>query len=245
MRPLGAGARIAPGYVVSAHLRRGHDLDVYEVWSEERGCSCVVKTPRPDRLASDDVVARLRREGRALLGLAHPNLVRAYEMVAAPRPALVLETLAGETLSHLVARRRLAAADVAELGLQLCSAVGYLHRQGLLHLDLKPSNVVCERGLARLLDLSVARRPGRCPAGWGTRGYLAPEQARGGHVDERADVWGLGAVLAVAAAGEPVARRPARRLPRPLARAIEAALDPDPSGRPTVAGLRSSLLAAV
>ncbi|MEZ5100702.1 MAG: serine/threonine-protein kinase [Thermoleophilia bacterium] len=245
MRPLGAGARIAPGYVVAAHLRRGHDLDVYEVWSEERDCPCVAKTPRPDRLASRPVRARLRAEGRALLSLAHPNLVRAYELVERPRPTLVLETLEGETLAHLAGRRRLAAADVAELGLQLCSAVAYLHRHGLLHLDLKPSNVVCDRGLARLLDLSVARAPGRCPAGWGTPGYLAPEQARGGRVDERTDVWGLGAVLASAATGEPPVRQPSRRLPRTLAQAIAAALDPDPRGRPALAQLRSSLLAAV
>ncbi|CAM5718325.1 serine/threonine-protein kinase [Streptomyces hirsutus] len=63
-------------------------------------------------------------------------------------PLVVLETLTGETLSHLLHRLRrwLSAADVALLGVQLCSAIHYLHGQGLLHLDLKPSNVVVDCG---------------------------------------------------------------------------------------------------
>ena len=94
---------------------------------------------------------RLVREGELLLELAHPHIVRAYELRRrAPHPVLVLETLGGETLEHMIqsAPRRLAIADVAHLGLQLCSAIGYLHGHGYLHLDLKPSNVI------------VAERPG-------------------------------------------------------------------------------------
>jgi serine/threonine protein kinase len=129
---------------VIGHLARGSSLDLYDCWSEERDCRCAVKVPRPDAPAQDDADRRLLREGRLLLRLSHPHIVRAYELVERPAAALVLETLGGATLAWELAarRRRLAAADVAFLGLQLCSAIGYLHRRGVLHLDLTPSNVI-------------------------------------------------------------------------------------------------------
>lgn len=137
--------------------------------------------------------------------------MRAYEVTRAlddGRPVVVLETLGGETLSHLVHRladedRRLPLGDVAILGLQLASALSYLHHQGWLHLDLKPANIVNDGGRARLIDLSIARRPGRGRRGSGTREYMSPEQARGGRLTCATDVWGLGAVLFDALAAEP------------------------------------------
>ena len=116
----------------------------------------------------------------------------------------MLETLTGETLSHLIhrLRRRPAADDLALLGLHLCSAMHYLHGQGLLHLDVKPSNIVVDCRRAKVLDLSIARAPGPAPAGIGTFCYLAPEQARGGTLSPAADVWGIGITMYEAATGD-------------------------------------------
>ncbi len=163
----------------------------------------MLKAVRPDRRGEERLHGRLLREGRWLRDFTHPHLVRAYETVESPEPFVVLETLTGETLSHLLdrLRRRPSAADVALLGVQLCSAVHYLHGRGLLHLDLKPSNVVVDCGHAKVLDLSVARPPGPAPAGLGTFCYLAPEQARGGPLTAAADVWGIGITLFEAACG--------------------------------------------
>jgi serine/threonine protein kinase len=229
---------------------------VLDVYSEERGTRCVVKVLQRngDRRGARALVS----EGRLLLSLTHPHIVRAYALVRRPRPALVLETLPGETLAHLLerrARRRLAARDVARLGVQLASAIRYLHRAGYVHLDLKPSNVICHAGLVKLLDLGIARRPGRIGAGIGSRPYLAPEQARGERVDGAADVFALGAVLYEAAVGRrpfsanrraddrapPVAR--GRRLPARLAHLIDACLDPDPRRRPPTAEVHATLAA--
>jgi serine/threonine protein kinase len=197
------GARLAGGYVVIEHLSRTRRYDTYEVWSDERACSCVAKLARPDRREEEHVRSALVEEGERLLALAHPHLVRGYEV--APGPVVVMETLGGETLAHLLHRQPegLEPEDVAWLGLQLASALHYLHGRGLLHLDVKPGNVVAEGGQARLIDLSLARAPGVHPAGLGTWCHCAPEQARGGEVGTAADVWGLGTVLFEAAAGEP------------------------------------------
>jgi serine/threonine protein kinase len=249
---LPAGHEMVPGHRVLRHLRRGGDVDVYEVWSDLRACRCVAKVLRPDRATERQPRRRLLRVGRLLRRLAHLHLARAYAVFAEP-PSVILEVLTGHTLEYrLQTSGRLPLAEVGCLGAQLCSVLHYLHQQPLLHLDLKPSNIVCERGLARLLDLNIARPPGRAPRGVGTRPYMAPEQARGGLVSPATDVWGLGAVLYEAISGQkpfvltgdgprypqlverarPLARR--RRIPSRLASAIDAALDPEPGGRPAL-----------
>lgn len=212
--PLSPGRELAPGYAVLEHLHRSAKFDVYDVWSETRFCRCIAKTPIP--VDPEDVTEQelrdferssrsLVREFRLLERLTHPHIVRAYELLRGESPVLVMETLTGQTLSHLMdtAPRRLPLADLTHLGLQLCSAVAYLHTKGVLHLDLKPSNVVSERGTAKLLDLSIARPPGPCRPGLGTLHYLSPEQARGGEVTAATDVWGVGATLFEAATDEP------------------------------------------
>src|SRR5690242_5153694 len=99
---LDARAGPVPGYHVVEHLRRGSLMDVYDCWSVERRCRCVVKVLRPDRSQDQHASRRLVREGRLLQRLVHPHLVRAYEIVRQPRPALVLETLTGATLGYLL-----------------------------------------------------------------------------------------------------------------------------------------------
>jgi serine/threonine protein kinase len=261
VRQRGAGELLAPGYVVVDLLHHGGDLDVYDVWSEERDCRCVAKVVRPDRLGDRAARGRLIREGQILIRLTHPHIVRAYELVPRPIPMLVIETLPGETVSHMIAgrRRRLPLTDIICLGLHLCSAIHYLHRQGFLHLDLKPSNIVADRGVAKVLDLSIARRPGRGPKGMGTRQYMAPEQARGDLLSAATDVWGIGAVLFEASTGQqpftayPEGRRydqlerkaasvsTYRRVPSAFTRALEGCLAPEPARRPTIDQLSSAL----
>jgi serine/threonine protein kinase len=203
--PLAPGNEVAPGYEVIEHLRRGRNLDVYDVWSEERACRCVIKALRPDRLGREGPASRLLDEGRLLRDLSHPHIVRGYEVIETPVPMFVMETLTGETLGHMIDVRdaQLSAAELAHLGLHLASALRYLHAHGWLHLDLKPSNVISECGRAKLIDLSVARPPGPAHAGIGTLYYMAPEQARGDELGPAADVWGIGAVLFEAATGKP------------------------------------------
>jgi len=152
-----------PGYRTIEHLSRTRRLDTYEVWSEERACSCVAKTLRPDRRDDERARAALEHEGRLLMEFTHPHVVRGYELIRDPELVVVMETLDGETLAHLIDRHPggLEAGEVAWLGIHLASALHYLHGRGLLHLDVKAANVVAAGGRAKLIDLSIARPPGR------------------------------------------------------------------------------------
>jgi serine/threonine protein kinase len=201
--PLAPGVEIAPGYRLIEHLSRGRTLDVHDAWSEARGTRCIVKALRPDRDGDAAAARRLLAEGRLIRRLTHPHIVRGYETLTEPRPLVVMETLTGQTLAHLIdeSPRRLPVAEIAHLGLHLGSAIRYLHGEGWLHLDLKPSNVIAEAGRAKLIDMSVARRPGRSAGGVGTWCYMAPEQITGGRLGPAADVWGLGTVLYEATTG--------------------------------------------
>ena len=257
MRPLGPGHEVTPGTVVLEHLHRSNVLDVYDAFNEPRACRVIVKTVRPDELRGEIARARLVREGALLRRLTHPHIVRGYEVHERPRPAIVMETLSGQTLEHLIetTRRPLGAAELANLGAHVASALHHLHAEGILHLDLKPSNLVAEAGRAKVIDLSHALPPGEHAPGNGTWCFMAPEQVRGGPVDRAADVWGVGIVLACAALGTnpladradaldvddpqlhgrlPLVGRTRPRLPRALAELIDACLEPLPDARPAL-----------
>jgi eukaryotic-like serine/threonine-protein kinase len=193
--PVAPGEPLLPGYRVVQLMAHGRRLDTYDALDEDRDCSVVVKILREDRLDDRRVVEATLQEGRLVTTLAHPHLVRGFAVVEVPRPAIVLETLTGATLDALVEDHPVAVADVAQLGLQLVSVLGYLHRRDWLHLDVKPANVVVQHGRAVLIDLSLAGRPGTGRPGAGTPGYLAPEQATGRGLSPATDVFGLGATL--------------------------------------------------
>jgi serine/threonine protein kinase len=220
-------------YELIERLSRGHAYDVYDAWSHERGCRVVIRMPRDSRR---DHRRDLLREGRLLQRLTHPHIVRAYETHVRP-PMVVLETLGGATLAALLEHGPLDRDDLVEMGLQLCSAVRYLHRNGVLHLDLKPDNLIADGGRLKVIDLSIAQPPGPIEAGTGTRRWMAPEQMRGGAVGPAADVWGIGRVLASAGGGElvtdclrqdPVERPSVDDVIRCLRAAVSSSCPPDP-----------------
>jgi serine/threonine protein kinase len=180
-------------YRLLEQLSSGHACDTYDAWSHERGCRVIIR-------AGD-----VRREGRILKRLTHPNIVRAYEI---HRHWIVLETLSGATLSALPPLSR---EDAVEMGTQLCSAIRYLHGKGWLHLDLKPDNLIADGGRLKLIDFSIAQKPGHIAPQTGTRRWMAPEQERGGFVSTATDVWGIAAVLRAVGLNCEVSEDPADR----------------------------------
>ena len=258
-----AGTEILPGYEVVTLLSSGHRLETYDVYSRDRHCRCIVKTVRAGRTEDEGCRTALIREGMLLRDLTHPHLVRAYEVVEAPRTAVVLETLTGATLAAVIEESgALSAADAILLGLHLTSVLSYLHHHRWLHLDVKPSNVVVQAGRAILIDLSLVARPGDGRPHAGTWGYMAPEQSTGRGLTPATDVFGLGVTLAEALTGRlpygeegrwrnPNGRAPGRvfrrhldRFPEALAGLVRACVDTDPTRRPALDDVRAVLSAA-
>jgi serine/threonine protein kinase len=255
------GEEIADGRFALDHLGGGEVCETWLAWDRSLFAVVVVKIVRPDRLA--DAEAQLGAEAAALDALDHPVIVRSFDAVLdGPRPHIVLEHLEGPTLRSLVVRSGPQPLEaLLPLGLQLCSALHYMHGRGWVHLDVKGRNVVMGP-VARLLDLSLARTiadAAQLDEVVGTPAYMPPEQCepdRGG-VGAPADIWGLGVTLYEALSGRrpfpegrdeddpsvpleerypQVALPPAPLgpdVPEPLRDLIVACLAPAPGDRPT------------
>ncbi|MBI2897996.1 MAG: protein kinase [Deltaproteobacteria bacterium] len=161
--------------------------------------------------APASVVRRFQREAR--IRIDHPNVVEVVDTGtdADGTPYLALELLEGSDLDTLIHEGGgLSPAQIVEVGQQVCTGLGTLHRLGIVHRDLKPHNLFrCTDGTIKILDFGIAlleTKETRLTAGGivGTPSYLAPEQARGRpDIDPRADLWALGAVLYEAVSGRP------------------------------------------
>jgi eukaryotic-like serine/threonine-protein kinase len=256
------GDEIAPGRTVLRRLGGGRRYDVYLVWDDHRLAVLVAKVLRPDQVSEPGALRDLRAEAGMLNRLTHPVLVRGFDAVAdGPFPHLLLEHLEGPTLRDLILRDGAIAVEQAlPLGLHVAAALHYLAGEGMVHLDVKPENIVMGAP-PRLIDLSVARSieaAARLRCTIGTDGYMAPEQCDPdrGPIGPAADVFGLAATLYHAVGGRrPFARRGAERFPQlsrdvdPLPRGVpvelssllHAALSRDPLARPTAAEFAAGL----
>jgi serine/threonine protein kinase len=150
---------------------------------------------------------RFAREAAVLATLSHPGIVRYIHSGATGDgdPYLVMEWLSGETLSARLQRTQLTLAECLTLGRRVASALGAIHRRGVVHRDIKPSNLFLRGGAiddVALIDFGMARRPVADPkltvtgTMLGTPGYIAPEQVYNvPTLDGRADIFSLGCVL--------------------------------------------------
>jgi eukaryotic-like serine/threonine-protein kinase len=174
----------------------------------------LVSSAREDEAAA----ARLVREARVASALSHPNIAVIYEIGEVQREGsrqgfIAMEYVPGKTLAAIAAERRLDLLEIVEVGRQVADALREAHGRGIVHRDVKPGNVmVTDRGLVKVLDFGLAmyapsmgeetmtwsgphRLLQETGAMMGTLAYMSPEQARGGAVDERTDVFSLGVLL--------------------------------------------------
>jgi hypothetical protein len=150
---------------------------------------------------------RFAREAVVLATLSHPGIVRYFDsgITAEGEPYLVMEWLSGETLSSRLQRTQLTLSEALALGRRVASALSAIHRRGVVHCDIKPSNLFLRDGAidkVTLIDFGMARRPLADPKVTvtgrmlGTPGYIAPEQVdHFSTLDGRADIFSLGCVL--------------------------------------------------
>ena len=237
-----AGDELVPGRVVHTLLGGGSAYEAYLVFDQRLHYAAVAKVLRPSRVADADAQGGLAREAAILERLRHPVVVRSFGAVLdGPRPHVLLEHLEGPRLSSLVRRHGpLALEQLLPLALELASALHHLRCEGLVHLDVKPANVMMAAP-PRLIDLSVARTVEQAAAlrrVVGTDGYLAPEQERPwtGEVGPESDVHGLGATLVHAATGRPPSPDGLPEgVPARLVDLVRGCLAPRPADRPTPA----------
>jgi serine/threonine protein kinase len=196
------GDEIVPGRLALKLLGGGHRHEAYVAFDDLLYGLVVAKILRPAVVADPGALEALAAEARIVRGLNHPVVVRCFDAVlGGDRPHLVLEFLEGPRLSTLVRKYGpVALEQLLPLGLELCSALHYLSGQGVVHLDVKPKNIIMG-GPPRLIDFSIAKgldEARRLTTPIGTDAYMAPEQCaphRLGPVGPPADVWGLGATM--------------------------------------------------
>ncbi|HEV3375895.1 MAG TPA: serine/threonine-protein kinase [Thermoleophilaceae bacterium] len=202
------GDEIAPGRRAVSMLGGGYHYEAWLAWDERLRTLVVAKLLRPDRTEDRSARDLLAREAAMLSRLNHPLLVRSFGWDPdGPRPHLVLEFVEGPRLSTLIRRFGLVLEQAVPLALNLCSVLHYLAEEGVVHLDVKPRNIIMA-GSPRLIDLSVARRLDDLDSlhgPVGTDAYMAPEQCipdRRAEIGPASDVWGLGVTVHEAFSGE-------------------------------------------
>jgi eukaryotic-like serine/threonine-protein kinase len=256
-------------YRLCRRLGAGGFGTVWLAWDERLERDVALKLLPRERIAS----GRFEREARAAARLNHPGIVVLYEAAVDDEGGyLVSELVRGHTLSQLLSDGRLSDRDVVSAAIALADALEYAHRQGVVHRDVKPSNVLMPDApstsaeVAKLTDFGVARLIGgdsltRTGDVVGTNAYMAPEQAAGREVEAAADLYSLALIVYEALTGLnpvrryarggrlgvhlPPVRRHRRELPRELACAVDLALRPRPRERGTVAELREALLTSL
>ncbi|MEU3610665.1 serine/threonine-protein kinase [Streptomyces sp. NPDC035033] len=253
----GTARTVAGRYRLDRLLGRGGAADVYEALDLRLRRPVAVKVFRPAGARRADV--QCGEEARLLARMHHPGLVTLYDAGRdGSRPFLVMRLVRGTTLRRRIARGVLTPAETCRTGAALASALAHVHGHGVVHRDVKPSNILLDRsGAPHLTDFGISRRveapddaPGGAGALVGTASYMAPEQALGRGTGPAADVYSLGLVLLETLKGEaeyggapleaalahldrPPVLPPG--LPEELARLLTAMTDRSPEARPDAA----------
>src|SRR3954453_5152069 len=262
--PLNARRVVARRYLVRRRIGSGGTATVFEAEDRVLRRPVAIKRLRPG--GSEDERKRILREARGGASLSHPNLATIYDVIDSDDETLVvMEYVEGEPLSALIPEGGLEPSRVVEVLRPVASALDYAHRHGVVHRDVKPSNIILAAdGTAKLVDLGAATSPELTQITTenkviGTLAYIAPERLSGGdRSGQEADTYSLAATAfealtgAAPLAADNVAEAVAATMDRPppdirdrlpdatqgLSRTLKRGMDPDPSRRqPTASQL--------
>jgi len=204
-------------YEVLEVIGRGGMGIVLRAFDEKLHRIVAIKVMAPRLAATSPPRKRFLREARAAAQVRHENVVDIHAVEELPIPHLVMEFVPGESLQQRLDRiGPLEVPDVLRIGQQIARGLAAAHAQGLIHRDVKPGNVLLEKGIeerVKITDFGLARAADDASMTQsgviaGTPLYMAPEQAQGGAIDHRADLFSLGSVLYAMASGRPPFRAP-------------------------------------
>ena len=265
---IGAGTMLAGRFRLVERVASGGIGTVWRATDLELERSVAIKLLHPHLAQRPDVAERFRMEALATARLGHPNVLRVFDAGHSDEVAyLVTEFIVGVGVDRLISLGPLQPLQTAAIGAQTASALAEAHRSGMIHRDVKPSNLIVDRtGRVKLIDFGVAKvadmapeltRAGETVGSWS---YLAPEQLNSEPVEPPADVYALGLVLWEACTGNapfegdtpsaialarltrPVPSLPSLPdLPEVLREVIEAATSSDVGDRPDAASVASTL----
>jgi serine/threonine protein kinase/Tfp pilus assembly protein PilF len=212
-------------YRIVEKLGEGGMGSVYAAEDTHLGRHVAIKFPNGAPADEQRYRARFLREARAVSGLSHPHIATLYDYgeTDSGQPFIVMELVKGQTLSRLLSENKLTLLRAVEIMRDVAEALEEAHRHGIVHRDVKPSNILInERGQVKVLDFGLVKHlaeensqavdkeartllTAHTQSGMvlGTPLYLSPEQAKGAPVDARSDLFALGAVLYECIAGKP------------------------------------------
>ncbi|HEY6548948.1 MAG TPA: serine/threonine-protein kinase, partial [Vicinamibacteria bacterium] len=248
---------IAGRYVIDRKLGAGAFGTVYKAKDKILGRMVAIKTIRLEGLAAqgaglEEMLLRFTREAQVSATLKHPNIVTIHDLGNADGLSyLAMEFIDGVGLEKLIQAGRMSVERTASLGAQVAEALEEAHKQGVVHRDIKPANIMVEsRDRVKVTDFGIAKLTESADhltmtgSLLGTPSYMSPEQARGGNIDGRSDLFSVGCVLYEMLAGRkafrgesitalifkiiteepPPLREVAPDVPEPMLRIVEKAL---------------------
>ncbi len=201
-------------YELISRLGRGGMGEVYKAFHPQLQRYVAIKVLLSSSETDPEFIARFQHEAMAIARLRHPHIVQVFDFdIEGNTPYMVMEFVEGETLAQRIARFQRAGQvmpvdEAVRLVQQICAAVDYAHKQGMLHRDIKPANVIINRQSDTILtDFGLAKiqgGSGLTASGVvvGTPHYMSPEQAQGQPVDERSDIYSLCVLLYELLAGK-------------------------------------------